>query len=49
MNETILHALRTEPPLQEMPETSDEKAWRSPSYAVVKSAIEVTAHSLGDR
>ena len=49
MNETFLHALRTEQPLQEMPETSDEKVWRSPGYAVVETALEVTAYALGDR
>ncbi|WP_405670389.1 pyrroloquinoline quinone precursor peptide PqqA [Streptomyces sp. NBC_01530] len=49
MNETLLHALRTDQPAQERPETSDERVWRSPGYVVVETALEVTAYALGDR
>ena len=49
MNETLLHALRTEQPHQEVRETSDENVWQSPGYAVVETALEVTAYALGDR
>ena len=43
MNETVLHALRTEQPLQEVRETSDENVWQSPGHVVVETALEVTA------
>ncbi|MCD9877208.1 hypothetical protein [Streptomyces guryensis] len=39
MNETLLHALRTEQPQQETPETSDENVWQSPGWAVVETAL----------
>jgi hypothetical protein len=46
MNETLPEALRTEHLNQK---TSDEKVWESPGYAVVETALEVTAYALGDR
>jgi coenzyme PQQ precursor peptide PqqA len=49
MNETLLHALRTEQSFQEARETSDENVWQSPGYAIVETALEVTAYALGDR
>ncbi|MFC8519524.1 pyrroloquinoline quinone precursor peptide PqqA [Streptomyces sp. NPDC057257] len=38
-----------EQPLPETEQTSDEKGWQSPGYAVVETALEVTAYALGDR
>ncbi|MFF4358854.1 pyrroloquinoline quinone precursor peptide PqqA [Streptomyces sp. NPDC001604] len=49
MNETLRYVLRTEQPLPEERETSDENVWQSPGYAVVETALEVTAYALGDR
>ncbi|MGW1744628.1 pyrroloquinoline quinone precursor peptide PqqA [Streptomyces sp. NPDC002092] len=49
MNETRPYALRTEQPLPEKRETSDENVWQSPGYAVVETALEVTAYALADR
>ncbi|NUP43619.1 MAG: pyrroloquinoline quinone precursor peptide PqqA [Streptomyces sp.] len=49
MNETLRHALRTDQPLPEERETSDENVWQSPGYAVVEAALEVTAYALADR
>ena len=46
MNETLPEALQTEHLIQK---TSDEKVWESPGYAVVETALEVTAYALGDR
>ena len=39
MNETLLHALRTEQSQQGTPETSDENVWQSPGRAVVENAL----------
>jgi hypothetical protein len=49
MNETLLRALPTEQPFEEPNETSDEKVWQTLGYAVVETALEVTAYALGDR
>jgi coenzyme PQQ precursor peptide PqqA len=46
MDETLLQALPAEQVIQE---TSDEKVWESPDYAVVETALEVTAYALADR
>ncbi|MQY39745.1 hypothetical protein SRB17_77720 [Streptomyces sp. RB17] len=31
------------------PKTSDEKAWKSPGFHIVETALEVTAYALADR
>ncbi|MFF4037375.1 pyrroloquinoline quinone precursor peptide PqqA [Streptomyces sp. NPDC001816] len=46
MNKTLSTTPRTA--LQD-PKTSDEKAWRSPGYQIVETALEVTAYALADR
>ncbi|MER5941667.1 pyrroloquinoline quinone precursor peptide PqqA [Streptomyces sp. NPDC001928] len=35
--------------MEEAQETSEESAWQSPGYAVVETALEVTAYALADR
>jgi coenzyme PQQ precursor peptide PqqA len=34
---------------QTIRETSEERAWETPGYLVVETALEVTAYALGDR
>ncbi|MEU5537160.1 pyrroloquinoline quinone precursor peptide PqqA [Streptomyces sp. NPDC020362] len=46
MNNALLPISPTDRP---GPETSDEKAWQSPGYQVVETALEVTAYALADR
>jgi coenzyme PQQ precursor peptide PqqA len=46
MDERLLETLLTETVIQE---TSDEKAWQSPGYSIVETALEVTAYALADR
>ncbi|MFI1363986.1 pyrroloquinoline quinone precursor peptide PqqA [Streptomyces griseochromogenes] len=46
MNSTLQTTPSTGRPV---PETSDERAWQSPGYHVVETALEVTAYALADR
>jgi hypothetical protein len=47
MNEQLaLEVSRTQSTVQE---TSEERAWEAPGYLVVETALEVTAHALGER
>ncbi|MFG1671270.1 pyrroloquinoline quinone precursor peptide PqqA [Streptomyces sp. Y7] len=49
MDEKLLRALPALPTEQIIQETSEETVWRSPGYAVVDTALEVTAYALADR
>jgi coenzyme PQQ precursor peptide PqqA len=46
MNEKVHE---TNPLEQSIRETSEERAWETPTYLVVETALEVTAYALGER
>jgi len=46
MNEKASETLHAE---QIIRETSEERAWETPAYLVVETALEVTAYALGER
>ncbi|MFJ5302878.1 pyrroloquinoline quinone precursor peptide PqqA [Streptomyces sp. NPDC088350] len=46
MSETLPEAHHAAPHARE---TSDEKVWQTPRQAVVETALDTTAHALGDR
>jgi len=46
MNEMAHETQHTE---QIVLDTSEDMVWEAPGYLVVETALEVTAHALGDR